>query len=44
MKERDVPEDDEDNEDGMHFVTLESRFENKEIVLRMFAPIATAHL
>ena len=29
----DVTEEDEDDEDGIRFVTLESRFENKETVL-----------
>ena len=33
MEEGDVTEEDEDNEDGIRFVTLESRFENKETVL-----------
>ena len=31
--EGDVTEEDEDDEDGRRFVTLESRFENKETVL-----------
>ena len=31
--EGDVTEKGEDDEDGIHFVTLESRFENKETVL-----------
>ena len=31
--EGDVTEEDEDDEDGIRFVTLESRFENKETVL-----------
>ena len=33
MEEGDVTKEDEDNEDGIRFVTLESRFENKETVL-----------
>ena len=33
MEERDVTEEDEGNEDGIRFVTLESRFESKETVL-----------
>ena len=33
MEEGDVTEEDEDDEDGIHFVALESRFENKETVL-----------
>ena len=33
MEEGDVTEEDEDDEDGVRFVTLESRFENKEAVL-----------
>ena len=33
MEEGDVTEEDEDGEDGIRFVTLESRFENKETVL-----------
>ena len=33
MEEGDVTEEDEDYEDGIRFVTLESRFENKETVL-----------
>ena len=33
MEERDVTEGDKDDEDGIRFVTLESRFENKETVL-----------
>ena len=33
MDKGDVTEEDEDGEDGISFVTLESRFENKEIVL-----------
>ena len=33
MEEGDVTEEDEDDEDGVRFVTLESRFENKETVL-----------
>ena len=28
-------EEDEDDEDGMHFMTLESRFKNKETVLNL---------
>ena len=30
VEEGDVTEEDEDDEDGIRFVTLESRFENKE--------------
>ena len=30
MEEGDVTEEDEDYEDGIRFVTLESRFENNE--------------
>ena len=33
MEEGDVTEEDEDNEDGIRFETLESLFENKETVL-----------
>ena len=33
LEEGDVTEEDEDDEDGIRFVTLESRFENKETVL-----------
>ena len=33
MEEGDVSEEDEDDEDGIGFVTLESRFESKETVL-----------
>ena len=33
MEEGDVMEEDEDEEDGIRFVTLESRFKNKETVL-----------
>ena len=33
VEEGDVTEEEEDDEDGIHFVTLESRFENKETVL-----------
>ena len=33
MEEGDVTEEDKDKEDGIRFVTLESRFENKETVL-----------
>ena len=33
VEERDVTEEDEGDEDGIRFVTLESRFENKETVL-----------
>ena len=33
MEEGDVTEEDEDDEDGIRFLTLESRFENKETVL-----------
>ena len=33
MEERGVTGVDEDDEDGIRFVTLESRFENKETVL-----------
>ena len=32
MEEGDVTEEDKDDEDGIRFVTLESRFENKETV------------
>ena len=35
MEEGDVTEEDEDDKDGIHFVTLESRFENKETVLNL---------
>ena len=35
VEEGDVTEEDEDDEDGIGFVTLESRFENKETVLNM---------
>ena len=38
MEEEDVTEEDEDDEDGIRFVTLESRFENKETVLRANFP------
>ena len=34
VEEGDVTEEDEDDEDGIRFVTLESRFENKETVLK----------
>ena len=34
MEEGDVTEEDEDNEDGIRFVTLESQFENKKTVLK----------
>ena len=30
MEEGDVTEEDEDDEDGIHLVTLESRFENRK--------------
>ena len=33
VEEGDVTEEDKDDEDGIRFVTLESRFENKETVL-----------
>ena len=33
VKEGDVTEENEDDEDGIRFVTLEPRFENKETVL-----------
>ena len=33
VEEGEVTEGDEDGEDGMRFVTFESRFENKETVL-----------
>ena len=33
MEEGDVTEEDENDEDGIRFVTLESRFEKKETVL-----------
>ena len=33
MEEGDLTEEDEDDEDGIRFVTLESRVENKETVL-----------
>ena len=33
VEEGDVTEEDENDEDGIRFVTLESRFENKETVL-----------
>ena len=33
VEEGDVTEEDEDDEDSIRFVTLESRFENKETVL-----------
>ena len=33
MEEGDVTEEDEDDEDGIRFVNLESLFENKETVL-----------
>ena len=33
MEEGDVTEEDENEEDGIRFVTLESGFENKETVL-----------
>ena len=32
MEEGDVTEEDEDDEEGIRFETLESRFENKETV------------
>ena len=35
MEEGDVTEEDEYDEDGIRFVTLESRFENKETVLKL---------
>ena len=33
MEEGDVTEEDKDDEDGIRFVTFESRFVNKETVL-----------
>ena len=33
VEKGDMAEEDEDDEDGIRFVTLESRFENKETVL-----------
>ena len=33
MEEGDVTEEDEDDEDGIRFATLESQFENNEKVL-----------
>ena len=33
VEEGDVTEEDEDDEDGIRFMTLESQFENKETVL-----------
>ena len=33
MEDGDVTEEDGDDEDGIRFVTLESRFESKETVL-----------
>ena len=36
MEEGDVTEEDEDDEDGIRFVTLESRFESKETVLNWY--------
>ena len=33
MEEGDVTEEDEDGEDGIRFVTLQSQFESKETVL-----------
>ena len=33
MEEGGVTEEDEDDEDGIHFVILESRFESKETAL-----------
>ena len=33
MEEVDVTEEEEEDEDGIYFVTLESQFENKETVL-----------
>ena len=33
MEEGDVTEEDEDDKDGIHFVTIESQFESKETVL-----------
>ena len=35
MEEGDLTEEDEDDEDGIRFVILESRFENKETVLNI---------
>ena len=34
VEEGDVTKEDEDDEDGIRFVTLESRFEKKETVLK----------
>ena len=36
MEEGDVTEEDEDDEDGIRFVTLESQFQNKETVLNWY--------
>ena len=33
MEEGDVTKEDEDDEDGIYFVAVESRFESKETVL-----------
>ena len=35
MEEGDVTKEDEDDEDGIRFVTLESRFERRETVLKL---------
>ena len=35
MEEGDLTEEDEDDEDGVRFVTLESPFENKETALNL---------
>ena len=35
MEEGDVTEEDEDDKDGIRFVTIESRFENKENSLKL---------
>ena len=36
MKEGDVTEEDEEDEDGIRFATLESRFENKKTGLNWY--------
>ena len=38
MEEGGVTEEDEDDEDGIRFVTLESLFKNKETVLNSAIP------
>ena len=43
MEEGDVTEEDEDNEDGIRFVTPEFRFENKDTVLNWLT-INLSHL